>query len=236
MLSINAGGDSRVGLWAMRHPPIMWRTGNDICASWFNKTQTHNAAARDCFTTQYQNGIQDYLVSPVEENIHNVGPGRHADPDMLEVGNPGLSFDEAKTHFSMWAMWSAPLLAGNDLRHMKQAGYDASKILLNKEVIAIDQDPAVSIARRVQDVGGLQIWVKKLQAAGTCAVALVNTTGDPTSMTVSANLIGFTNITGIRDLWLHQDITPAGNAYTVLVPTHGVVLLKISGMVKVEGH
>ena len=144
------------------------------------------------------------------------------------VGNPGLSLDEEKTHFSLWAMWSAPLIAGNDPRSMNGTD-DASKILLNTEVIAIDQDPAVNMATKVMDHAGLQVWDKQLQATGSHAVGLVNITNTPTAMSVNANTIGLTTITSIHDLWLHQDITSVSNTYSAIVPAHGIVLLKISG-------
>jgi len=206
----------------------MWRTGDDVCASWFNKTQAHNPAARDCFNTQYHNGIYDYLYSNIQQNIPNIGPSHFGDPDMLEVGNAGLSFDEEKTNFSMWAMWAAPLIAGNDPRSMNGSD-DASKILLNPEVIAIDQDPSVIMASKVQDNAGLQVWSKKLQAPGTQAVALVNATNAPATIAFTWTLIGLSIIHTIHDVWLYQDITPSGTSYSTTVPAHGTVILKITG-------
>jgi len=64
------------------------------------------------------------------------GPGHWNDPDMLEVGN-GMTTSEDRTHFSMWCMLAAPLIAGNDLRKMSKTTLD---ILTNREVIAVDQD------------------------------------------------------------------------------------------------
>ena len=66
------------------------------------------------------------------------GPGHWNDPDMLEVGNGGMTTDEYRAHFSLWSMLAAPLIAGNDLRDMKPEIHD---ILTNKEVIAVNQDP-----------------------------------------------------------------------------------------------
>lgn len=227
VLSINAGAQG-VGDWAKNYSPVMWRTGDDICSSWFNKTQAHDGAAKDCYNSQYHSGIYDYINSNVQDNAPSVGPGHWADADMLEVGNPGLSFDEAKTHFSLWALWSAPLIAGNDPRQMNGTD-DASKILLNKEVIAIDQDPAVKMGTKVQDNNGLQIWSKQLQATGQKAVLLLNTTGNTTNMTVSWDTLGFSQVSAIRDLWAHQDLSVTGNSFSANVPSHGVVMLKVTG-------
>ena len=89
---------------------------------------------------------------------------------MLEVGNGGMTKEEYRAHFSMWAMFSAPLLAGNDISNMTQ---DTKEILLNKEVIAIDQDALGQQGRRVKKTGDLEVWSKQLQDGGR-AVALIN--------------------------------------------------------------
>ena len=87
-------------------------------------------------------------IMDLMDGIENYsGPGHWNDPDMLEVGNGGMNKEECRTHFSMWAMWSAPLLAGNDIANMSA---DTKEILMNKEVIAIDQDPLGQQARRVR--------------------------------------------------------------------------------------
>ena len=65
------------------------------------------------------------------------GPGHWNDPDMLEVGNGHMSLDEYRTHMSLWALLAAPLLAGNDLSQMTA---ETKSLLMNKNVIAIDQD------------------------------------------------------------------------------------------------
>ncbi len=97
------------------------------------------------------------------------GPGHWNDPDMLEVGNGGMTKEEYRAHFSMWAMFSAPLLAGNDISNMTA---DTREILLNKEVIAIDQDPLGQQGRRVKKTGDQEIWSKQLQDGGRAVVLL----------------------------------------------------------------
>jgi alpha-galactosidase len=76
------------------------------------------------------------------------GPGGWNDPDMLEVGNGGCSFEEYKTHFSLWAMLKSPLIIGNDIRDLKVED-EAMQILTNQEVIAINQDVLGLQARRI---------------------------------------------------------------------------------------
>ncbi|ONH28995.1 hypothetical protein BL253_18090 [Pseudofrankia asymbiotica] len=224
VLSINAGGTLYVPPWASRIVNL-WRTGDDICASWYNQTRSPDPAS-DCRNRQSA-GIRDYLSSNTPANASFVGPGHWADPDMLEVGNAGLSFEEAKTHFSVWAMWSAPLLAGNDPRGMNGTD-DASRVLLNTEVIAVDQDSRSVMATKARDDDGLQIWRKPL-AGGTQAVALVNTRDAATTMTLSWSDLAWAKVSAMRDLWRHADLVPSGTGYTVNVPAHGTVMLRVAG-------
>src|SRR5262249_14688461 len=129
----------------------MWRTTGDISPSW-------NRIMR---ILDSQKGMAKYQ-----------GPGGWNDPDMLEVGVSPLTDTESQAHFTMWAMLSAPLIAGNDLRGMSQPVRD---ILMNPEVIAIDQDPAGVPARLVTKWRNQpQVWVKPLAAAGEYAVAVLN--------------------------------------------------------------
>jgi alpha-galactosidase len=98
------------------------------------------------------------------------GPGHWSDPDMLEVGNGGMNNDEYITHFTLWAMAAAPLIAGNDVRRMSPATLD---ILLNKEMIAIDQDPLGAPGRLLSKKDGLEIWTRSL-SGGAFVVAFFN--------------------------------------------------------------
>jgi alpha-galactosidase len=226
ILSINAGGDSSVGPWAAQYAN-MWRTGDDICASWFNKTRQHHPAAENCFNTRYHNGIYDYIVSSTADNGPFVGPGHWADADMLEVGNPGLSPIEAKSHFSLWAMWSSPLIAGNDPRSMNP-GDATSQILLNREVIAIDQDPLGAMARKVEDSADVQVWVKPL-AGGTYAVLGLNTADVAREISINWEQIGLFGRYDLRDVWTHAGAGTATDQYTrKSVPGHGVIQLVLT--------
>src|SRR4029077_9986538 len=94
-----------------------------------------------------QDGLESYA-----------GPGHWNDPDMLEVGNGGMTTNEYRAHFSLWSILAAPLIAGNDLRDMKPEIHD---ILANKEVIAVNQDPLGSEGRRVCKDEGREVWAKQ---------------------------------------------------------------------------
>jgi mannan endo-1,4-beta-mannosidase len=229
VLSINAGADSSVPLWA-KDVATTWRTGDDICASWFNKTRPHNPASRDCFDASSHNGVYDYVSSDTEFDAPYAGPGHWADSDMLEVGNSGLTPEEQRTHFSLWAMWGAPLIAGNDPRTM-QSGDVASQVLLNPEVIAIDQDAEGVMARKVRDAGAIRVWTKPL-ANGDEAVLLVNAGESPADLTVNLTALGLAGTRQLRDAWAHTNLGAFTGTYTAsnVVP-HASVLLRVVGTV-----
>ena len=101
-----------------------------------------------------------YAILSEQAGLANyAGPGHWNDPDMLEVGNGKLSLAENRTHFSMWAMLAAPLLAGNDLPNMKP---EIKAILTNRDVIAIDQDPLGHQARHIYSDGEVEVWTRDL--------------------------------------------------------------------------
>jgi alpha-galactosidase len=185
----------------------LWRIGFDINASWSSITGLID---------------QDAPLSTY------AGPGHWNDPDMLEVGNGSLTADENKSHFSMWAMLAAPLLAGNDLRSMASS---TTGVLTNSEMIAVDQDALGAQATLVATpTAGLQVWSKPLTGSGDRAVALLNRNGSAASITVTFAQIGLgTGTATVRDLWQHSDLGTFSGSYTATsVPSHGVVVLRIA--------
>jgi alpha-galactosidase len=152
------------------------------------------------------------------------GPGHWNDPDMLEIGNGGMSFDEEKTHMSLWAILAAPLIAGNDLSHMSP---ETLSILTNREVIAVDQDRLGHQGTRADAKGATEIWTKPL-TGGAVAVGLFNRDTASHEMTLNLKAFGFGPHAKLRDLWAHTDVMPTSGQYTVNVPPHGVVMLRVS--------
>jgi alpha-galactosidase len=228
VLSINAGASQTVASWAQSRVNL-WRVGDDICDTWLNKTGARNSGYAHCTSTTVQNGIYDYLTMPLDYLQPYSGKGHWGDPDMLQVGNPGLNLEEAKTHFSIWAMWSAPLLAGNDLTKMNGSDI-ASQVLLNREVIAIDQDPKNEWAVRVKNTASALVYKKRLALSGDHAIAIVNLSGSAQSITIKWSDVGLSRVTALRDLWLHKDLTPEPSGFTAnAVPAHGTVLLRLTG-------
>ncbi|HUI54574.1 MAG TPA: glycoside hydrolase family 27 protein [Bryobacteraceae bacterium] len=197
-----------VGEWGAAAGGNLWRTTGDISDNW-------DSMSRIGFDNQI--GREKYA-----------GPGHWNDPDMLEIGNGGMTTTEYRTHMSLWCILAAPLLAGHDVRTMPD--YIAN-ILLNKEVIAIDQDPAGIQGTRASQIGPqgytLEVWKKPL-ANGGVAVGLFNRSLDTARMTVKWSDAGIAKENPkVRDLWAHRDIPNAATEYSVNVPSHGVVMLRV---------
>jgi len=181
----------------------LWRTSGDISDRWESMERI---------------GFSQDPLAPY------AGPGHWNDPDMLEIGNGGMTDTEYRTHMSLWSMLAAPLIAGNDVRDMTPA---IREILMNREVIAIDQDKLGKQATRTSKFGDTEIWTRPL-AGGDVAVGLFNRGPDSSSITVNWRETGFSkNPAGARDLWQHSDLKLTGATYTAKVPSHGVVLLRV---------
>lgn len=150
--------------------------------------------------------------------------GHYNDMDMLQVGR-GMSYDEDKTHFSMWCMLNSPLLAGNDLRSMTK---QTVEILTNKELIALNQDEGFVQARRISKDGDIELWVKPLGKKGKQkAVAIMNRSEEEKTFILSAEKLGIGKQSRLRDLWLHKDLGKIGIEKTFTIPKHGIIVLRI---------
>ena len=146
-------------------------------------------------------------------------PGQWNDPDMLEIGNGGMSLDEYKTHMSLWAILAAPLLAGNDLSKVKT---EDLAILENKDAIAIDQDSLGRQGDRASALGPYEVWTKPL-ANGHMAIALFNRGELAHSMQINLHDLGIQGKVRLREVWSRTQLSSTG-AITAIVPKHGVAL------------
>ncbi|MFI5685358.1 NPCBM/NEW2 domain-containing protein [Streptomyces sp. NPDC051636] len=153
------------------------------------------------------------------------GPGHWNDPDMLEVGNGGMTDTEYRSHFSMWSVMAAPLLIGTDLRRASRATFG---ILDNKEVIAVDQDPLGKQGTVVSSEGGRWV-VAKAMRDGSRAVALFNESSTTQRIATTARAVGLPDAPAytLRDLWQHRSYNAAGTI-AATVPAHGTVLVRVS--------
>lgn len=171
------------------------------------------------------------MISIFDQNAAHAAataPGGFNDPDMLEVGNGGMTETEYHTHLGLWALMSAPLISGNDVRGISPA---ILAILTNPEVIAVDQDPLGFQAIKASDNGaGQQVWFKPIAGSGRRAVGLLNRGNAASTMQVDWATIGLASGNAIvRDLWANADRGTFSNSYNVSVPGHGVALLRIVG-------
>jgi alpha-galactosidase len=182
----------------------LWRTTGDISDSWGS------------------------MLSILKQNLPlapYAGPGHWNDPDMLEVGNGGMTDTEYRSHFSLWSVMAAPLLIGTDLRKASPATFD---ILDNKDVIAVDQDPLGKQGTVVSSAGGRWVIAKEMKD-GSRAVALFNESGTAQRISTTASAVGLPDASAytLRDLWRHSTSNTAGTI-AATVPAHGTVLLRVA--------
>lgn len=201
--SICEWGQSQPWEWA-KGVGHLWRTTGDISDNW---SSVRANIATNAALARY------------------AGPGHWNDPDMLEIGNGGMSDTEYRTHMSMWAMMAAPLIIGTDLR---EASPETLAILSNQEIIAIDQDVLGAQGTVAFDQRGLMVLTKPLEN-GDRAVALYNSTDAFALVSVAASGVGLPTAEGYRlhDVWtkssVHtKDLIAAG------VAAHGTVVYRVS--------
>jgi alpha-galactosidase len=204
VLSICEWGSNQPWEWA---PAIgnLWRTTDDIEDRWasmlsnLDQSSQHSAVAR---------------------------PGAWNDPDMLEVGNGGMTDAEYRAHLSLWAMQAAPLIAGNDLRTMSEA---TRIILTNPEVIGVDQDSLGAQGILVQEPAPeLQVWAKPLRN-GSHAVVLLNRSEKADTISAELTRLGVhTDSASVRDLWAHAELGKVGGKFSSVVPAHAAVMVRVT--------
>ena len=192
--------------WAPAMGGNLWRTTGDIDPKW----------DRIYSIVSQQEGLEKYA-----------GPGHWNDPDMLEVGNGKLTLAENRTHFSLWAILAAPLLAGNDLPNMKP---EIKSILLNKDVIAVNQDRLGKQGSRVYSDGEVDVWARHL-AGGALAVAVVNAGSDRYSthpFHLNLAKLGLHGTQSAKDLWTGKKIELT-EGMPVELASHDVLMVRVEG-------
>lgn len=213
--------------WGENNP---WEWGKGIGHLWRVTPDIRNVF--DCVFDWGGVGVLN-AMDAAAQYAEYAGPGHWNDAEMLEVGNGGLSYDESVTHFSMWCMLAAPLMSGNDLRKMDR---ETIEILTNKEVIAVNQDPKGVQGIKFMDMGDHQIWAKPLDN-GEIAVAFLNRGEldwkiDYDWKWQTMYFAGDVNIRkydyNIRDLWKHKDIGTTARNLKTTVPSHGVLMVRLS--------
>ena len=240
VFSICEWGLSKPWEWAAEVGHL-WRTTGDIQNNW----DIPDAKEGKCWAggilinLDMQQGLEKYA-----------GPGHWNDPDMLEVGNGGLTENEARSHFSLWCMLAAPLIAGNDLTQMDHVSKD---ILINKDMIAIDQDKLGKQGYKIKDYGEIEVYYKPLNNSNM-AICFFNRLDHPiqvefdwTSMSLSAthdskpfplelkidrrdNYID--GQYSIWNVWQKKSVGTTSQKYIASLQGHDVIVLRLTSVTK----
>jgi len=212
VFSLCEWGTAKPWEWA-KEVGHLWRTTGDIVDRW------------------------DSMIDILDKNrelAKYAGPGGWNDPDMLEVGNGGMTTEEYRTHFSLWCMMAAPLMAGNDLGNMAP---ETKEILTNSELIALDQDKLGKQGFCYRDNGDYEIWIKKLDGKGKAAL-LLNRGDEEKTVQVDFNVLLRANDDywsnepyklvdyKVRDLWLHKEVAMEKPVINITLPPHTVKVFK----------
>lgn len=193
----------------------LWRTSSDVRDMWKD------------IVNQGGVGILDIInvTAPLSKQVRH---GQWPDMDMLvvglngkggpssDLGGVGCTYTEYQTQMSMWCMMSSVLALSNDLRHLTP---EDKRILLNKEIIAIDQDPLGKAAERVVNEAGHQVFVRPL-ANDSHAVAILNSGDKAQRLSVSFKQLGLTGKYTVRDVWQHRDIARGATKWGGKVQAH----------------
>jgi alpha-galactosidase len=217
VFSLCEWGSHKPWLWGATAGGNLWRTTDDIQDHWAGHNKWPDGSC--C-----SNGVLDILDQQVGLESF-AGPGHWNDPDMLEVGNGGMTTTEYRSHFSLWCVLAAPLIAGNDLANMTP---EIKAILTNREVIAVNQDPLGMEGRRVRKDGDSDVWAKELKG-GTRAVVLLNRGASDTEISVAWEDLGYPDhfSASVRDLWTGKDLGKFAGSFKATVPSHGVVMVTV---------
>ncbi len=185
----------------------LWRTTFDIGPEWIS--------------TSWYRGVYE-IIDANDQYWKIAKPGHWNDPDMLEVGNRGLTYEEQKSQMTMWSIMAAPIMISSDVRNMSD---ETKGLYLNKDMIAINQDSLGVQGHRVSNVDGKQVWTKPLKN-GDMAVALLN--NNNSTQTVECNFadIGVEGEVEVRDAWQKKDLGALSHV-SVELPAHGSALLRL---------
>ena len=224
VFSLCEWGDTKPWEWA-KNVGHLWRITGDIT---------------DCFDCEVNHGSWSSwgIIKTIElrKGIRQyAGPGHWNDPDMMEVGR-GMTLNEDRAHFSMWAMLAAPLMAGNDLRTMKQ---EITEILTNKDVLAVDQDSLGVQGLKFNDnESGVETWVKPMKN-GDWAICFLNKSekklkidfdwskkyiaDDISKKTLNTNEATYS----LKDLWTKKVLGSTKKNLVAEIPSHDVLMIRL---------
>ncbi len=195
----------------------LWRTTGDIGPAFNDRSLLSNSYSN----TILQNSSLNKAYAAY------AGPNNWNDPDMLEVGN-NITLTESKTHFNLWAIMSAPLIAGNKLESMSS---DVLAILTNPQVIAVDQDYLGLQGVPVKSTDTTSVWAKPLNKAGARAVLLLNAGTQTQNVSVNLTEVGLSAGSATAFDLEVKDAPGVSiqDSFAADIPSHGSVILRIEG-------
>lgn len=185
----------------------LWRTTFDIGPEWRS--------------TSWYRGVYE-IIDANDKYWQIAKPGHWNDPDMLEVDNNNLSYEEQKSQMTMWSIMAAPIMISSDVRKMSA---QVKELYLNKDMIAINQDSLGVQGHRISNDKGKQVWTKPMKN-GDLAVALLNDNTSTQTIEVNFADLGIAGEVEVRDAWQKKDLGPRSSV-SAEVPAHGSVLLRL---------
>ncbi len=218
--------------WGTSNP---WEWAKDVSHMWRTTGDIHNGFDSEKEYGGFKTLGVLQILDKTEPLRQYSGPGHWNDPDMLEVGN-GMPVNQDRAHFTMWCMLSAPLILGNDIRNMSA---ETKAIVLNKEVIALDQDSLGIQALRFKKENGLEFWFKPL-SNGDWAMCILNRSLEPLNYTINWSDYNFTDqLTqkgtdlgvkkyNIKNLWTGKNEGNTEKSRIVTIPAQDVILYRLS--------
>jgi alpha-galactosidase len=224
LFSLCEWGGRSPWLWGREAGGSMWRVSGDVFDSWVDVWMTHGAG-------YYGIGVDHSLDIAAFLSDYG-GPGGWNDLDMLVVGlkgkgqieGGGLTGIEYRTHMSLWCMACSPLMIGCDIRAMDKT---TAETLMNREVLAVNQDPLGIPGRRVKRYGSCEVWKKPL-TDGAMAVMVVNRGHSGEDVSLKAGDIGMLDKSKTaRDLWKAEERADFKWDLSLRVQPHETLLFKV---------
>jgi alpha-galactosidase len=211
----------------------------NMVAPWDARNVSHSRRVGGDIGDNFGSVIGEFHTSP-NVTASRAGPGFYNDLDMLEVGNGGQNKTEYITHFSLWCIAKAPLLLGCDLSApmcKNGTAADIFEIILNKEAIAVSQDPLATPASLVTKLGPIEVWSGPLTHGDKVLLFLNPTPTDVADISFAVSALSFgagvSEVT-CRDIWLHgpcvagASFPTADHNISVSVTAHGVVMMRLT--------
>ena len=188
-----------------------WRTTGDIYDAW---RSVKGILAENLYLSAY---------------CHD---GHYNDMDMLEVGR-SMSKIEDETHFGMWCIMASPLLIGCDMANIKP---ESLKLLCNRDLIALNQDPLHLQAYVAEKQGECYVLVKDIKKlrGKERAIAVYNPSDEEQTVTLNPATVELGGAVQYYDCFLQAPYVYDQNPITLKVPAHGTKIFRAKGKKRLE--